>query len=646
MTPHAALAALAVASIATAQTLDLSPPSESSFGHRDATLADLISAEPALGSSAELRRLSARLLRDPRAEHALLGRTLALSRDRIDTWLDGSPQAPGLVLLGINARGACAAALPEADGLDAWARRVLAPSWIGEPSPPSPAAVEAARALREMDMESAAQDVEALCGQGRTWMAHAAAADARAEGIVRGAAGWRSVRGSAPAARVDAPALDARFSAIVRGLLDPSAAVASEEAMERAATIGELVTIARGLGASREAADVASSLVSLAMQGDRHPALDRIQNMVRLVAASDRVMDDKLCVRQFRPAWRALTGAARPAAGRVLIAVNRLIDDPKLEMDPAILTAAAALRETMVRRATLLNATGVIESRLDELEPIADRMLRAAQDGASTQFDQSAREQAMLLLMDAARCVAWIGAMPGEEVLRTEHAGRVGQLTGRSAGDLQAVLDRARSAWIDGAKRQGLEQTRESGAHLEALHELLTLTRDGAWALAAAEAGMDAPCNRWSIVELSPEAMSALTGGLADRTREVANLVMQGAHAPAIEAAHQARQTHAGAMLLGRLARAASQDNTSLRTGSDVLWELTGAGLSEAERSWRAWARARLAEFCRAAEDVAMEAEGARSADLRETANRIARDLLAELVGREADADLRTVGVP
>jgi hypothetical protein len=198
--------------------------------------------------------------------------------------------------------------------------------------------------------------------------------------------------------------------------------------------------------------------------------------------------------------------------------------------------------------------------------------------------------------------------LPGELALRdaaksTDKSSPWAVLTGDRAQPLLAEIGDRRGTWLSGWDKAGYAGAPAEVQRLRTLRDLMTILDAAAMLMAA---GGDAPTpfaalNAWPGVELSPDALAALTAGLADKTAEATRLITGGDAAGCAKVLDQIRSAHAAALLIGRLAHEAL--DRKIPAATPVLLGIACGGPVQS-LTWQADAAAKLAAICRYAEEV------------------------------------------
>jgi hypothetical protein len=165
--------------------------------------------------------------------------------------------------------------------------------------------------------------------------------------------------------------------------------------------------------------------------------------------------------------------------------------------------------------------------------------------------------------MAAIERFAIFAPLPGEEAMKSAPAGSAwAKVTGGRGGELVALADTLRAAWIRGYQGRTTKPALAEAARLDAMAEVLSALRDAADAIDA----MDDPSGvlasalaRWPGWTVPSDQARRLVAGLADRCAEAVAALLRGEDGRAVGEVRSMRSSsgdaHAGALVMGRLAR-------------------------------------------------------------------------------------------
>lgn len=602
---------------------------------RDRVAADLSIAARTL---AHALLAKAEALGEPGSPHALAGLTIAGRMAEFDQLADRlregelSPEAEAAAAVFVAQVAAQHENVPDdVAALDRWLRDLLAvpvhvglvpeaePVWESEgwrvgwgapggAVPDLSAAAERWAAAAPDAAEAAARfDVE-IVRPARAWWAYRGSADVVAGAII--AAGRVAEEGGLPEwvpADVKAE-LVARFSAAAAGAIDPAQ---REEAMRTLAdlTIGsalmsklDRVASASGLGPSVRQRVVAAAreglLVTVLAGEEGRSELVALDTALRLLGERAELGGDEDVVRDARPAWRALEGAAKSAEGRLWEVLGRV--RPGAAGDPAVLAAIAAARRAVDDLRAVRGISAWLASDAG-LEPgmrnlVGQRVLRLGQEMAGPEGRGSGRDAAVEQLRRLGAGVALLLSFPGEDGLRGgESPWR--ELTGGRAAEVAARIDQGRRAWVEAWARGG--DVEAAAGELERLRRLVGAMHDLELLRSACSGAGSA--GGWAGWEMSERAGAALERGASPVVARACGLELSGDAAGAEAALREYENGWAAVRLAAEVERRAREWKMAR---APVVVEL-GAAPPPGGVGWLAAARADAAAVCRYAEEYA-----------------------------------------
>lgn len=582
-----------------AQTLTFTRPGEPEAGGGAASLAQasaleasadgIEGADAAARVRAGIRRFAASLLRtgdsagSAGSERVIAGMKLAAALETIDAMIQrraGVPHAEHAAMLEVAAielRHATARVSASRDPLPRVLRGAIAPlaQLSGEANiaccdkdnePRLDGLLEALAecpGLTDAGLDSLAEYLEML-NRAEAWVGYRCAArqarkrlDTAAQTLLE-APVWLS-----EAAKVS---LGARFDAAMLAL----GAGPDREPLEELALWGRVLRLADALsdtGAShrhiREALE--RMLTRRDAAGAERARLEAFERAVALCHAQRAIEDERVVIRQLRPAWRALARLARASAAAVNSTLPDLLRDPRAMSDPAHLTRVTTLREhlrtlDMVRglsRDLSANTDGTREPVANETwARAADRVLRLAQQVD----DDRTRPDAIGSLRVFARCLESIMHTWGEQDLRAVCEGRAPAwlaeawelVTDDKSATLLAALETRRAAWRMRCGREGLDADAEE-ALVTAM--VVSIAAEAAWAVAALRP--DAAAGAMPGWFVSRDTARRLSSAINGAVSGIVSNAIDGNIREARTRAERAKSSHATARLMGRIEQAA-----------------------------------------------------------------------------------------
>jgi hypothetical protein len=562
--PHAPEPGTGASAIALAESLD-----------RDA--AALESKGPREHAQAAVRRLAQKLAVTGEAageagsERLVLARTLGRGLPEIDQTLAGLTDATAEARLALIAHDLldAVAALDSAgadtqrtvrDGLASLAQ--IGPA-LG--TPPDPAREWTKVTSLDPPVAAALESAERFLTEAEGWPAYRASA-ARLRTFLREA----GVAVATPPPWLGAPARKAlaeQTRAAAAALVEPTTRAQAGPALERVARLARLVAALDHLEDSaptkKTRAAAAAFIATPAGEGDAE-RLDAASRLLDLIQARSHLPEEKTLARQVRPAWRSLLAAARQSELKLLPLVDNALAHPGGLSDPAVLAAMASHKQNLDDLRQLATLNGLMTEGsppdkeaavIDRWKRIADRVIKLGQDMAKP----SDRDAAVAMLREMTSQVDRFGSLPGEAELRDATKGRGtlaaswGRVTGGKGEALLTELSDRRSGWLQGWDRAGYAGTQGDIQRLEGIRALLLILRDAA---AADPTGPAYPVLQATTGwELSPEAMTELSGDLVEKCAKATTAMAAGDAEQCSKLVTEIRDQRCGALLAGRLAR-------------------------------------------------------------------------------------------
>lgn len=653
-------ALLALAGLASAQTLDLTPPQTPQPGDFAAavSLATSLEEEAAairngrvhLGVDSfdvAIRELAASLLRDSDSEagasrpdlsrRVILAMTLARRSDDLGAWLDAFTPPPAAIEAAARDLAAlqASAAHLDADALARGVRNALAPLWpttsrvyaAWSPEPALRAAIEQATAIAPapdwLSPEAAAElnrlgRLVAASGSSPAH-AHAARVIAYRESVARELA-------SNPPGTFDASATqilrDAYANAIRAAAPDPG--VASDALpLARLAAIAALARDAAALppssGPRNLAPDPSRALVANLGAILAEPAPESLR---RLETAHDLVrdatpdpIDEKTLPRPLRVVLRQLQPAAAASRLALVETASRVLDPATSLSDPAVLGARSVHRSRINDLVLLSRAASAIAVPVDEaateeptpaspegprirpeLAPASAYLLRLGQDLGKPEL----RDTALVTLRETCQTIIAAWATPSEEAMRA--------LPDEREQRILARLDASRAAFVLALADPRRRDIEAPAAELRAIGAALALRDD-----CDLDSSLLARLIDWPGFEISPRTVEALENEAKAATDAALNAIAVDPAAPldaagALVTIAQARERALPWRVVATLARDAAAagsgpDTATAPVGStNFPFAECGAGAPDTS----AWMHAYvldLADFCRSAEE-------------------------------------------
>lgn len=525
-------------------------------------------------------------------------------------WLPAEPVDPGPVL-------------PLADSIASWEE-------LGVPE-------QAAEALRRLD---------ALCAEASGWSAYAASAD-RIRRDVRRAAGVLSL---------DAPSLSAEARAALGYAFDRVCAETDADlagAMEEFRTLGLIASTLPALGAlptpDRGAAYKAASDIierSGATGSDTGHCFQAAKAALVLFESRAAIGDEKMVVRQLRPAWRAMDRRLDRIADQTAALVPRLLDDPGAMGDPAVLAQLAHHRAGIEDMRMIQRSSDALTRLLDgspaALEPRGEPVVARPWNGPARQLlslgqalgAQASDEVAVDALRFACERINRYASVPGEQALRAAVTGGSSspwdRLSGNRHADLLKAIESRRELWIadftdnPAADSPLLEALTEACADLHLLVTLADaldrLPDDGRTSPGAIQA--------WPGFELSAEAWQALLDAAQPVAAGAIEAALDGRDLQAMDLLLRLEAEHAAALLAAHLEREAIARGLSRAAEDSPVHQVIAGALHP--DCWLASSRPQIACVCRYVEEWAA-ADEAQRRPLIEFANARARTVLEAL---------------
>lgn len=651
--------------VAGAQLLDLrtipAPPAGSGAStlalaerlRREADEMDAGSGIAGGAARAALRRAACELAERGEAEGSagstlvLLARTIASRAAELDAALAAAPPPDAaMIARDLDAARASGALIraPEhtlRDALASVSGRAdpagATPGWFSlEPAPPGAAGALTAAVDRwagagaiSADTALALRGLDATLRAADAWASYAPSA-ARVRGLLLSASGVLEDREwiDPPARR----ALADRFDRAARALAESGDAAG----LERLASVAALLDGFARLDASRHAGGVRAARAALVQwaagpsgQPDDAERTAVVARALALAAPRDDQPADASLPRPVRPAWRALVALARQDEPGVLTALGELVRRPDAGTEPgivAVLGRAGRTRDDLRLLAAAARLIGEPPRReggepaiRPEFDRVASRLLELGQRVGRPDTRDAARDELRGFVDRFVR----VHALPGADALASAIAaggterGVWSQVTGVQELTLQAELADRRRFWREAWEKGDTEAAAEQGARCDTLARLLGVQLDAARALAClrdarAGGGEPAPRDRalrdWPGWEMSPEALAAITEGLADRLGRATTLALGPDPASAAREIDGVSTDFAAALLCGRLLAQFESRSPAPGAGAGAaLRELATGGPVDSGpgASWLAPIRLELADVCRYAEELA-----------------------------------------
>lgn len=543
---------LAIAGLASAQTLNLTPPTTPQPGDFVAatTLATTLEEEAArirsgranLGVDAfdvAIRELAAALLRDSdsaagaarpdTSRRVVLAMTLARRSDDLGAWLDSFTPPPVAIEAAARDLGVLRNRADEldADALSRGVRNALAPIWprtsrvyaSWTPEAEFRAAIEQATSIAPAPdwlEPAAAPALERLARMVSTAAsspahAHSARLAAYRESVARQLA-------TNPPGTFDAAATQAlrdAYAAAIQAAAPDSGIVADALPLARLAAIAALARDAAALppapGPRNLAPDPSRTLganLATILAEPAPTSLRRLDVAAALIQdATPDTVDEKTLPRQLRVVLRQLQPAAAASRTGLLETAVRVLDPATSLSDPAVL-GARAVHRNRVNDLTLLSraADALVEPRdadvpigpegpriRPELNAASAYLLRLGQDLGKAEL----RDAALVTLRETCQTIIAAWATPSEEAMRAVPDERERRILAR--------LDAARAAYLLALADPRRREIEVPAAELRAIGAALALRDE-----CALESNTLARLIDWPGFELTPRTVEAL----------------------------------------------------------------------------------------------------------------------------------------
>ncbi len=465
----------------------------------------------------------------------------------------------------------------------------------------------AIKALRELD---------ALAADSATWPVYAAGAE-RVRAMVVDAA--RAIE-SPPAWVPDVPRriLGEQFAKAVTDVCGGETRATGLETLVRLSALSTMVARAEALeespAAKRVKAGVAQAVSIPAAQADSR-SMESAGELLALASERAKWPEEKVFMRQLRPLFRILVGAARQTEQQLVAALPEVLRRPEAMTDPGVLAAISSHRravadvEGLIAVNTALVAPGEGEPTADKpWVNAANRVLKLSQDLGKADQKEAANAALRALYGNVERC--W--RMPGEDDLRRvvkEDAGKPAKertsawakLSGGREAALAAEITDRRAGWLFDWEKNIVAGS--DAKRLEALRALMELMDDAGPVVNLGGAYLS--LQSWPGWELSAASMEALAGGLEEQAAEATRVLLSGDSGKAVELAEKARKECAVALLAGRLTREAQRRGISADRGAAGALRELAAGGPVRGRSWMGRETELLDDVCRYGEEVA-----------------------------------------
>ncbi len=582
------------------------------------------------------------------SQRIVIGRTLVRGMSGIDRQIGAMADEPGEARATLAARDLNAAVTAlENPGADAWRTVRDGLAGLEQAAPPGPTGrfgwvdvapgndgplageVDAWLKAPGVTAETGAaiKGLDALAETGMNWPAYRSSSRHLRAAIRAGAALLTT-----PAAWVPEPARRAvgdQFNLAIKALGADAARDTGMESLRRLARFGALTARVNALEESPAVKRVRASLAQAiavtapdaVAEAKEVRAFDRV---LELVEARAKLPDEKVLLRQVRPAWRTLGAGLKASEQKLELALIEVLTHPDAMTDPGVAAIVASHRRAIQDMDVLtgLNATlsepprgGGEPAVAEKWKRVGDRVFKLGQDLAKAET----KDAAIASLRTMAEQIESFTKLPGEESLR--EAARLARtaaeksqpaprtawsvVTGGRETALNAEISDRRGGWLAGWDKAGYAGSAGDVERLRALRGLLAVLEDAAAIVPVGDAEFTAEyaaLQSWPGWELSPEGFKAIAGGMAEETGAATKAMVEGDAARCTKLVEAMRRDRAAALLAGRLSRLIAARGM----GKDVsaLVEV-GAGGPVAGVSWMGAEATEIADVCRYAEEAA-----------------------------------------